>query len=78
MPALQGQYIFGDTSRRLNNAHGRLFATSGIKTGPHKIVELRDGPLDFQLLGFGQDNSKELYALVFEPGATGLVMRITD
>ncbi|HJR38268.1 MAG TPA: PQQ-dependent sugar dehydrogenase [Nocardioidaceae bacterium] len=78
MPALEGQYIFGDTSRRLNNAHGRLFATSGNKTGPHTIVELRDGPLDFQLLGFGQDTSKELYALVFEPGATGLVMRITD
>jgi hypothetical protein len=78
MPALEGQYIFGDTSRRLNNAHGRLFATSGAKTGPHTIVELTDGPLDLQLLGFGQDHSKELYALVFEPGATGHVMRITD
>ncbi|MDX6320844.1 MAG: hypothetical protein QOF52_702 [Propionibacteriaceae bacterium] len=76
-PALAGQYIFGDTSRRLNNAHGRLFATSGTKTGPHKVVELRKGPLDVQLIGFGQDASRELYALVFEPGATGDVLHIT-
>lgn len=78
IPALRGQYVFGDTSRRLNNAHGRLFATSGAKTGRHTIVELTDGPLDVQLIGFGQDNDKELYALVFEPGVSGHVMRLTD
>ncbi|HET9872778.1 MAG TPA: PQQ-dependent sugar dehydrogenase [Propionibacteriaceae bacterium] len=76
-PALTGQYVFGDTSRRLNNAHGRLFATSGAKAGPHQVVELRDGPLDVQLIGFGQDADRELYALVFEPGATGDVLHIT-
>jgi hypothetical protein len=69
--------VFGDTSRRLNNAHGRLFATSGAKTGPHQVVELRDGPLDVQLIGFGQDEDNELYALVFEPGVSGHVMQIT-
>ena len=77
IPALSGQYVFGDTSRRLNNAHGRLFATSGAKTGPHQVVELRDGPLDVQLIGFGQDQDRELYALVFEPGVSGQVLQIT-
>ena len=77
IPDLSGQCIFGDTSRRLNNAHGRLFATSGAKTGPHWVVELRDGPLGVQLIGFGQDQDRELYALVFEPGVSGQVLRIT-
>lgn len=77
IPALRGQYVFGDTSRRLNNAHGRLFATSGAKTGPHRIVELRDGPLDVQLIGFGQDEDNELYAMVFEPGESGQILQIT-
>jgi len=77
IPALRGQYVFGDTSRRLNNAHGRLFVTSGAKSGPHRVGELTDGPLDVQLIGFGQDEDNELYALVFEPGATGQVLQIT-
>lgn len=77
VPSLRGQYVFGDTSRRLNNAHGRLFSTSGAKTGPHRIVELRDGPLDVQLIGFGQDQDRELYAMVYEPGVSGQVLQIT-
>ncbi|MEQ1891701.1 MAG: PQQ-dependent sugar dehydrogenase [Planctomycetota bacterium] len=77
IPALAGQYVFGDTSRRLNNAHGRLFATSGAKTGAHDIVEIREGPLDVQLIGFGQDARNELYALVYEPGESGHVLLIT-
>ena len=77
IPALRGQYVFGDTSRRLNNAHGRLFMTSGAKSGPHRVAELTDGPLDVQLIGFGQDEDNELYALVFEPGMSGQVLRIT-
>ena len=76
-PCAAGQYVFGDTSRRLNNAHGRLFATSGAKTGPHRVVELRDDPLDVQLIGFGQDEDNELYAMVFEPGVSGQVLHIT-
>jgi hypothetical protein len=57
--------------------HGRLFATSGSKTGPHIIVELRKGPLDVQLIGFGQDSNNELYAMVFQPGVSGQVLLIT-
>jgi hypothetical protein len=30
-----------------------------------------------QLIGFGQDEDNELYALVFEPGVSGRVMQIT-
>lgn len=83
IPALRGVYVFGDTSRRLNNGHGRLFATPADGRAPtgNEVVELRDGPLDFQLIGFGQDTDHELYALVFgfdgEAGETGAVLRLT-
>ena len=82
MPALRGTYVFGDTSRRLNNGHGRLFATAADGRAPrgNKVVELRDGPLDVQLIGFGQDARDELYALVFgfdgPKGETGAVLRL--
>ena len=86
MPALRGHYVFGDTSRRLNNGHGRLFSFDAdhrsATTAANTIVELRDGPLDFQLIGFGQDNAGELYALVFgvpgPDGTTGAVMRLSQ
>jgi hypothetical protein len=86
MPALRGHYVFGDTSRRLNNGHGRLFefnadARAATPAG-NRITELRDGPLDVQLLGFGQDTANELYALVFgvpgPNGDTGAVFRLTQ
>lgn len=86
MPGLAGHYVFGDTSRRLNNGHGRLFAFDAdhrsASTSANTIVELRDGPLDVQLLGFGQDSAGELYALVFgvpgPDGTTGAVMRLSQ
>ncbi|MFD1052705.1 PQQ-dependent sugar dehydrogenase [Terrabacter terrigena] len=86
MPGLRGHYVFGDTSRRLNNGHGRLFAfdadNRSAVTADNTIVELRDGPIDFQLIGFGQDNAGELYALVFgvpgPNGTTGAVMRLSQ
>ena len=40
------------------------------------MVELRDDPLDVQLIGFGQDEDLELYALVFQPDGSGQVLRI--
>ena len=86
MPGLSGHYVFGDTSRRLNNGHGRLLAFDSdrrsLVTAANTIVELRDGPLDFQLIGFGQDSAGELYALVFgvpgPNGPTGAVMRLSQ
>ena len=86
MPALRGNYVFGDTSRRLNNQHARLFTFNADASGPrvanNVISELRDGPLDFQLIGFGQDSFNELYALVFgfpsANGDTGAVLKLTQ
>jgi glucose/arabinose dehydrogenase len=86
MPALAGHYVFGDTSRRLNNQHGRLFTfdADGGGTTPARnpITELTDGPLDVQLIGFGQDTAGELYALVFgvdgPAGETGAVLRLSQ
>ncbi len=85
MPALQGRYVFGDTSRRLNNRHGRLFEFDADHRSPvtaaNTITELRDGPLDAQLIGFGQDANRELYAMVFgsrQFGQTGVVLRLSQ
>jgi hypothetical protein len=85
MPALRGSYVFGDTSRRLNNRHGRLFAFDAdgrsATTAANTITELRDGPLDAQLIGFGQDANRELYAMAFGSralGDTGVVWRLTQ
>jgi glucose/arabinose dehydrogenase len=48
MPALVGTYVFGDTSRRLNNRHLRIFGipSSATPEAPATISELRDGPID--------------------------------
>src|SRR3954447_2766347 len=85
MPALRGHYVFGDTSRRLNNRHGRLFEFDSdhrsAVTAANTITELRDGPLDAQLIGFGQDADRELYAMVFgsrQFGQTGVVLRLSQ
>lgn len=86
MPALQGTYVFGDTSRRLNNRHGRIFGTdvravdaSSLNGPTLRIRELRDGPIDFQLIGWGEDAQKELYALVMDRDLTsGRVLRLSQ
>jgi glucose/arabinose dehydrogenase len=85
MPALAGHYVFGDTSRRLNNRHGRLFEFDADGRSPvtaaNTITELRDGPLGAQLIGFGQDANHELYAMVFgsrQFGQTGVVLRLSQ
>lgn len=86
MPALVGTYVFGDTSRRLNNRHGRIFGTdvsgvdAGALNGPAlRIGELRDEPLDGQLIGWGEDAQKELYALVINRDlASGRVLRLSQ
>jgi glucose/sorbosone dehydrogenase len=85
MPALRGFYVFGDTSRRLDNRHGRLFTfdadNRSATAAGNTITELRDGPLDAQLIGFGQDSNNELYAMVFgsrATGDTGAVLRLSQ
>jgi hypothetical protein len=79
MPALVGTYVFGDTSRRLNNRHGRIFGipSSATPEAPATISELRDGPIDGQVTGFGEDSQRELYALIFKrDGTGGAVLRL--
>jgi glucose/arabinose dehydrogenase len=99
IPALRGRYIFGDFSRftesRINN-DGSLFflnkknivGKTKIKTS--KIMKLRlsgQDRLGKAVLGFGQDDSGELYVLANETGVpfgtgdefdipTGVVLKI--
>ena len=81
MPALRGTYVFGDFSRRGNNRHGRLFGLDTGRLSPttaaNVITELRDGPIDGGVTGFGQDSAKELYALIVNrDGTGGAVLRL--
>ena len=79
-PALRGRYVFGDFSRFTEsgiNIDGSLFFLSkknivgrtGVKTS--KIVEMRlegQDRLGKAVLGFGQDDSGELYVMANETG----------
>ena len=79
MPALQGTYVFGDTSRRLHNRHGRIFGVdlASTQASQNRITELRDAPLDGQLIGWGEDSRRELYALVINRDLqSGKVLRV--
>jgi glucose/arabinose dehydrogenase len=80
LPALDGQYVFGDY-QQAKIGSGRLFF-SGLPNGV--IRELRigadDRPLGFLLKGFGQDLQGELYVCGSkQPGPSGtggVVMKI--
>ena len=81
MPALTGTYVFGDYTRRLKNRHGRLFgldvAHASPTTAANVITELREGPIDGGVIGFGEDSAKELYALIVNrDGTGGAVLRL--
>jgi len=79
MPALRGSYVFGDTSRRIKNRAGRIFhvTVTNPNSPRNRVTELLDGPIDGQLIGWGEDTAKELYALVIDPGlASGRVLRV--
>jgi hypothetical protein len=74
-PSLRGKYVFGDFSRSLFLADGRLFwlDTEGV---PTDIFEFRltefDNPLGRFLFGFGEDDDGELYVLTsMNLGPTG-------
>jgi len=73
MPALVGTYVFGDFSRRLNNRHGRVFGIPSTATPeqPAAISELRDGPIDGQITGWGEDSRGELYLMIVNRAGTG-------
>jgi len=71
LPALQGDYVFGDWGR----GDGQLFVAHLIGTGKASwritriLVELPEGVSGLgQLLGIGEDAEGELYVLVKDPG----------
>jgi glucose/arabinose dehydrogenase len=83
LPALRGRYVFGDFSGDFGPT-GQLFhtAVSGGDAFNRKEFQLPgDVPLGLYLLGIGQDQAGELYALVSSSlgptGTTGRVFRIS-
>ncbi len=87
MPALEGQYLFGDWSRSFEEPRGTLFAAEAPASGEGPwdmralpLVDEGGGALELFLLGFGQDASGEVYVLSSAEagpvGRTGSVWRI--
>ena len=69
VPALDGLYVFGETT-------GRLFYLARSK----EIYEALSGPINASVLGLGQDAAGEIYVLVNEAGIpfgkTGRVLKV--
>ena len=83
--ALRGRYVFGDYSRRFNNGNGEVFyLDENDNADPHrrtpKVFHLTNGPINRFMLGFGEDQPGEVYALGNKPGIPfeeeGFVSRI--
>lgn len=71
IPALVGQYIFGDWSTGFVTGDGTLFAATENADGSWSMRELQvaeqqDGGLGIYLLTFGEDQAGELYVLASE------------
>ncbi|MEC9374161.1 MAG: hypothetical protein VYC34_09970, partial [Planctomycetota bacterium] len=84
-PALEGKYVFGDFSQAFASPQGRLFyldADGALSDIFEFIIAPNNDPLGSFLLGFGQDESGELYALTSQSlaptGTTGRVLRIVN
>lgn len=79
IPELEGTYVFGDYSAAPSEPMGKLFAATRPADGEGlwdmrelSIAGRMDGALGAFLLGFGQDNSGEIYVLLSQqPGPTG-------
>lgn len=85
IPALQGQYIFGDLSSTLAITDGVLLVSQEADDGTWDVRELQvadqpDGRVGRLILGFGEDADGELYVMTTENlgpvGQTGVVYRI--
>ncbi len=83
IPGLQGQYLFGDWSRSFSQPQGQLFASTPQTSGlwPVRVLSVEGSePLTHFVLGFGEDNSGELYLLASRStgpsGTSGQVFRI--
>jgi glucose/arabinose dehydrogenase len=77
LPALTGQYVFGDFSRNFGPT-GRLFHLEGGQVYEFPIIGMPS--LDLAVMGFGQDANGEIYLLGNQTavpfGDTGVVLRI--
>jgi glucose/arabinose dehydrogenase len=77
VPALAGQYVFGDFSRNFGPT-GRLFHLEGGHVKEFPIVGM--SALNLAVMGFGQDANGEVYLLANSTavpfGDTGVVLRI--
>ena len=85
IPALQGQYVFGDLSASFSLADGSLFVASESEAGlwtqaPLGVADRVNGRIGHFIFGFGRDGSGELYVLTADNtgriGATGVVYKI--
>lgn len=73
IPEFEGRYLFGDWSSDFEAPEGQLFIATPGDTGLWEFETLRianpdhaDGTLGYFVLGFGQDLTGEVYALVSE------------
>jgi glucose/arabinose dehydrogenase len=82
LPQFRGRYIFGDWSRGFAQPDGSLFVAKPRKRGLWETSELRvatssSGRLNARLLGFGEDDARELYVLTTSnTGPTGTTGRV--
>jgi glucose/arabinose dehydrogenase len=82
LPQFHGRYIFGDWSTSFGEADGRVFVSRSHPNQHWQIQEIRflsnsNGRLGHYLLGFGQDQSGEVYVLTGdETGPTGDTGRV--
>jgi hypothetical protein len=82
LPQFRGRYIFGDWSRGFAQPDGSLFVAKSRQRGLWEMSELHvatssNGRLNARLLGFGEDDARELYVLTTNnTGPTGTTGRV--
>ncbi|MEW6250938.1 MAG: PQQ-dependent sugar dehydrogenase [Planctomycetota bacterium] len=83
LPALTGQYVFGQFSTTATQADGRILAAREQANGTWQERELQlegEGRLGRFILAFGQDAAGEVYVLTTENlgpvGSTGVVFKL--
>jgi glucose/arabinose dehydrogenase len=87
LPSFEGRYVFGDWSTSFGAGDGTLFAAAPADGNEDtwsfqelEIVTNENGDLNAYLLGFGQDEERELYVLTSgragPSGNTGQVWRL--
>jgi hypothetical protein len=85
VPGLQGHYVFGDYSHRLNSGNGRvMYLDKNFNPNPKdatpRVLNLVNGTINRFVHGFGEDAAGELYVLGTKTGIpfeeTGIILKI--